>query len=90
MSALRRSWNEWDPIGVTSCAVDDEYDGYIEHTFHLLQTNATADEITRYLQYVVGEYMGMGKEGVKHANPAAFTERLQAWHSSRGDVRVDP
>jgi hypothetical protein len=89
IAALRRLWNEWDPIGVVSSTADDEYNGYIEPTFQLLQRNATADEISRYLGYVVGEYMGMGEEGVKHANPAAFTARLQAWYSTRGDVRDD-
>ncbi len=89
IAALRRLWNEWDPIGVVSSTVDDEYNGYIEPTFQLLQRNATADEISHYLEYVVGEHMGMGEEGVKHANPAAFTARLQAWHLTRGDVRHD-
>ena len=89
IAALSRLWNEWPPIGVVFSTADDEYNGYIEPTFQLLQQNATADEISRYLEYVVGEYMGMGEKGVNHANPDAFTARLQAWYSTRGDTRDD-
>lgn len=87
VASLRRLWNEWDPIGVVSSPTDDEYNGYVEPTFQMLQSNAEASEITRYLEYVVGEHMGMGEEGIKHANPAAFTVRLQEWNATRNAVR---
>ena len=89
IAALRRLWNGQDLIGVVSSTEDDEYNGYIEPTFQLLQQNATADEISRYIKYVVGEYMGMGEEAINRANPTEFTSRLQAWYSTHGNMYDD-
>ncbi len=86
---LRRLWNEWDPIGVVSGLNDDEYDSYLTPSLELLESGAPFAAIVQYLEHLVGEHMGMGEEGVEHANPAAFAEVLRAWHSASKEVRTD-
>ena len=87
MQELRELWNEWDPIGVASPALQDEYDSYLAPTLDLLERSATEDEITDYLSYLVRDYIGLGEEGVKYSQPREFARTLQAWFDARGEGR---
>ena len=81
--ALRELWNEWDPIGVASPALQDEYDSYLGPTLTLLERGSTEDEITDYLSYLVRDYIGLGDEGVEYSQPREFARTLQAWFGAR-------
>ncbi len=81
LKGIRELWNTWDPIGVT---VDpnwpqDEYDNYLVPCLRLLESGASNQEITKYLEYVVGEHMGLGQIGIEHSKPIVFSEKLLAW-----------
>jgi hypothetical protein len=84
-SEIRDLWNAWDPIGVRpgSEGPEDEYDNYLGPSLRLLERGASSDEITEYLAHIVGEYMGMGENGIKHSDPHSFAATLQAWFSSK-------
>jgi hypothetical protein len=82
---LRDLWNEFDPIGVNSIEgwPKNEYDNYLGPTLRLLERGATHAEIQSYLEYVVGEYMGLEEAGVQRARSSNFAGKLQEWFSSR-------
>ncbi len=86
MSAIRYLWNEWDPIGVASSALVDEYDSYLARTFDLLDSDSSEDVLTDYLTYLVRDYIGLGATGVEHSQPREFARTLQAWYKSRKDL----
>ena len=83
---IRALWRQWDPIGVytspDSACPPDEYDSYLGPCLRLLEQQAPAEEIAKYLSYIVGEYMGLGESGVEHSRPPQFARKLQAWYSS--------
>lgn len=83
VQALRNLWNEWDPIGVASPMLDDEYDSYLAPTLDLLERGVTEDALTEYLGYLVRDRIGLGEEAVEHSNPRAFARNLQSWFSAR-------
>ena len=80
-SELRELWLEWDPIGVTALPdwPRDEYDAYVGRSMRFLEDDAPSSEISKYLTYIVGEYMGLGRLGVEHSNPSAFAETMIEW-----------
>lgn len=82
---LRELWNEFDPIGVNSIEgwPKDEYESYLGPTLRLLEQGASHSEIQAYLEYVVGEYIGLGAAGVQKVRASNFASRLQKWFSSR-------
>jgi hypothetical protein len=54
---LRR---EWDPIGVFGFdGAEDEYDSYVADVLRLIEKNATADEIFKFLSWVEVDHMGL-------------------------------
>ena len=57
----RDLWCEWDPIGVMSQDdwPRDEYDSYLGPTLRLLEADATAADIMKYLAYVEIDDMAM-------------------------------
>ncbi len=79
LSELRELWNEWDPIGVASDALQDEYDSYLAPTLRLMNAGASEDELTKYLTLLVREKFGLDDDGVTHLNPRAFAQDLLAW-----------
>ena len=78
---IRALWNEWDPIGIAPSegGPQDEYDSYLGPTLRLLEQSAPTDEIEKYLGYIVGEYMGLGDEGLAYCRPQEFARKLQVW-----------
>lgn len=83
VAALRSLWNEWDPIGVASPALQDEYDSYLAPTLSMLERGATEDGLAEYLSHLVRDYIGLGEEGVEYSKPREFARDLQAWFKSR-------
>jgi hypothetical protein len=80
---LRGLWNEWDPIGVAGDENDDEYESYVGPCLRLLEKKADTDEIVKYLNYIIGEYMGLGDKGIKYSKPVEFAQRMQAWYATK-------
>ena len=84
LKEIHQLWCSWDPIGVT---IDpdwpqDEYDGYLEPTLHLLESGASEKQLTDYLASVVGEHMGLGLQGIEHSKPAIFSKKLCTWYNN--------
>src|SRR5437763_1646167 len=79
---VRGLWNEWDPIGVVSSEVQDEYDSYLGPTLRFLEEHASSQALVGYLTHIVGEYMGLGASGVQQSNPQEFANRLCSWYQS--------
>ena len=90
VAALRSLWNEWDPIGVASPALQDEYDNYLSPTLALLERSASEDELTEYLSYLVRDYIGLGEKGMEYAKPREFARELQAWFVSTKEAQREP
>lgn len=82
---IRDLWNEWDPIGVYPAdgGPEDEYESYLGPSLRLLEQKAGADEITKYLSHIVGEYMGLGTAGINYSKPAEFAKKLQNWYAEK-------
>ena len=83
---IRALWREWDPIGVyldpESDWPPDEYDSYLAPCLRLLEHQALAEELARYLAYIVGEHMGLGDPVTAYPGALQFAHKLQAWFSS--------
>lgn len=82
---IRTLWNEWDPIGISPGKGGplDEYDSYLGPSLRLLEQGASTIEIKKYLSYIVGEYMGLGDEGLAYYRPQEFALKLQAWFAQK-------
>jgi hypothetical protein len=52
-------WREWDPIGVNEFGPDDEYDGYVWPIIGKVMKGETADQVADYLDWAVGDHMGL-------------------------------
>ena len=80
---IRALWGQWDPIGVAPFdgGPQDEYDAYLGPSLRLLEESAPASEIAEYLAYIVGDYMGLGEQGVSYAKPLEFAEKLKDWYA---------
>ena len=80
---IRALWNDWDPIGVASDALDDEYESYLGPTLRLLEGHASADELERYLAWVTTEHMGLSDTPDNQAGRRQFAMRLREWYESK-------
>lgn len=82
---LRELWCEWDPIGVFADDdwPGDEYDSYLSSTLRLLENGAGKHEISKYLSNIVGDYMGLGENGIKYSKPLIFAEKLHDWYEKK-------
>lgn len=82
---IRVLWHEWDPIGVYSDPESDwppdEYDSYLGPCLRLLEQQAPAEELAKYLAYIVGEHMGLGDLASAYPDALQFSHKLQAWFS---------
>ena len=83
-SELRDLWCQRDPIGVMDQPnwPRDEYDTYVGRSMRMLESNATDDEFTEYLNYIVGEYIGLGKAGIEFSKPSEFVKTMRNWFES--------
>ena len=51
---------EWDPIGVVSHAVQDEYDGYAGKIAALIRDGTSDKQLLEYVEWAEAEHMGLG------------------------------
>ena len=79
---IRKLWTEWDPIGVSSFGVTDEYDTYVGQTLRLLEQRTSPLELRNYLVNVLSDTMGLADSSVAHSSPAEFAHRLTAWYEA--------
>jgi hypothetical protein len=56
---------EWDPIGVISETLQDEYDSYAPDIVRMLDAGATIDALVRHMTQIVTEGMGIGVDQEK-------------------------
>jgi len=84
-SEMRDLWCEWDPIGVMSQDEwpRDEYDSYLGPTLRLLEADASADEIIKYLAFVEIEYIGMSDTVSASIQRQEFAQKLQNWYATK-------
>ena len=59
VEALRELWNEWDPIGVASPALQDEYDSYIGKIYGMLIRYELRHKLAEHLWLIETERMGL-------------------------------
>jgi hypothetical protein len=59
-------WKDWDPIGVSSYGLRDEYHRYLPRVSKLALEDATLQKIAEYLHNVVSERMGMSSRVSEH------------------------
>lgn len=61
----------WDPIGISGCpGARDEYNSYIPEIYELLSRNNAKEEITKTLNRIQNERMGL-KSDIKHCAEVA-------------------
>jgi hypothetical protein len=71
-------WEEWDPIGVKDhLQAFGEYDSYAGQVYSKLIRGADAEEIARYLSWVVTTHIGLGADD-QHS--MAIAEKAVAIH----------
>ncbi|HEU4601211.1 MAG TPA: hypothetical protein VFS24_04545 [Steroidobacteraceae bacterium] len=82
---VRSLWFEWDPIGVMSLAnwPRDEYDAYLGPTLRLLESNASEEELIRYLTEIELGHMGLSESEQASSNRSAFAKRLREWYDAQ-------
>jgi len=84
-SELRDLWCDWDPIGVMDQPdwPRDEYDTYVGRSMRLLESGASDQEFLEYLEYIVGEYIGLGQAGIDYNRPAEFIKKMRSGYESK-------
>ena len=55
-------YNEWDPIGISGFAPEDEYHSYLPLVFKLAIENASSQSIADYLTTVRTQTMGLSPD----------------------------
>ena len=80
---IRALWNEWDPIGVASDSLDDEYEAYLGPTLRLLERHASSEEIEQYLADVTLRHMGLSETAAGPMSRRQFATRLYDWYSEK-------
>ena len=82
---LRELWCEWDPIGAMSEPdwPRDEYDAYVGRSMRFLESDTSDEEFIRFLEHIVGEYIGLGREGIEHSKPKEFVAKMREWFAAR-------
>ena len=79
---IRALWNDWDPIGVASDALDNEYESYLGPALRLLESRASLDELERYLAQVI-DRMGLTETKDAQTVRREFAMRLREWYESK-------
>jgi len=82
---VRDLWIEFDPIGVMQMAdwPRDEYDSYIGPTLRLLESNASSDELQKYLAMVTLEHMGLSDSPQRELARRSFAKRIREWFTTQ-------
>ncbi|MDO9472453.1 MAG: hypothetical protein Q7J28_05305 [Caulobacter sp.] len=76
-------WIEWDPIGVSGIAPDDEYDNYVMPVIERIERGETIDEIAAYLDWLASDYMGLSNGNQEHS--VIVARKLLALKPVEGD-----
>jgi len=72
----------WDPMGVAGISeAADEYDSYLVPTLRFLEGDASAEEITKFLDSVTHRHMDLSTVS---ASSSEFARRLQLVHFPLG------
>jgi hypothetical protein len=64
-------YQEWDPIGVSGSAPDDEYDTYIAPVYRILAGSRSEREIVEFLFRTECETIGMSAKSSEHLQSIA-------------------
>ena len=62
---------EWDPIGVSGSAPDDEYDSYIAPVYRILAGSRSEQELIEFLFRTERDTIGMSCESPEQLRPVA-------------------
>ena len=78
-------WEEWDPIGVNyNPNLSDEYDSCADEIYAMLRRGADAEEIARYLSWVVTALMGLGTDDRHSVTIATKALAIHSGHTHIG------
>ena len=66
-------FEDWDPIGVSDVAPEDEYRGYLPRVAMMLSEPCSEEELARYLEWARVEWMGLR---ARPAEDLAIARRL--------------
>jgi len=64
-------YREWDPIGVSGSAPDDEYDSYIGPVYRILSGSRSEQELIEYLFRTERDTIGMSCGSPEQLRPIA-------------------
>jgi hypothetical protein len=59
-------YNDWDPIGVSGSAPEDEYDSYIAPVYRILSGSRSEQDLVEYLYRTARDTMGVACETAEH------------------------
>jgi hypothetical protein len=59
-------YHEWDPIGVSGSAPEDEYDSYIAPVYRILSGSRSEQELVEYLFRTARDTIGVACETAEH------------------------
>jgi hypothetical protein len=64
-------YQEWDPIGVSAAAPEDEYDSYIGPVYRILVGNRSEQELIELLFHIERESIGLSCTSPDRLRPVA-------------------
>jgi hypothetical protein len=59
-------YHEWDPIGVSGAAPEDEYDSYIAPVYRILAGSRSEQELVEYLHRTARDTIGVASDTAEH------------------------
>src|SRR3954465_10335017 len=59
-------YHDWDPIGVSGSAPEDEYDSYIAPVYRILSSSRSEQELVEYLFRTARDTIGVACETAEH------------------------
>jgi hypothetical protein len=79
---VRDLWCAWDPIGVMSMLdwPRDEYDAYLGPTLRMLESGASLQEISAYLEWAELDHMGLSDNEQARSHRLVFAAKLREWY----------
>jgi hypothetical protein len=70
-SIRRILYQEWDPIGVSGSAPEDEYDSYIAPVYRILCGSRSEQELAEFLFRTERDIVGVWSESPERLQPVA-------------------
>jgi hypothetical protein len=64
-------YHEWDPIGISGTAPEDEYDSYIGPVYRILSGNRSEQELIEFLFHSERDTIGVSCDSSEHLRPIA-------------------